>query len=486
MSETKSISYARGASLRREVGPGGAVMLGLGSMLGTGVFFGLPESTHRAGLWVLLAILLAGGLALCNALSSAQLAAKFPVAGGTYEYGYRTLSPAWGFTAGWTFLLAKSASAAAAAMGAVETIDFVIVAELHDWYGKDSSVWFDLALTLRNAYTLFALVAVVMLSLAVLFGLRRTVHLNAVLLCITLYGLIAIPVTYGREIRDGMRRVGVEETLANLSRWFANESVLSSYVSPFEFLSVVAIMFVAFTGYGRLATLGEEVRNPARTIPRAIVLTIAIVVTLYGLIACALLPRYYPSAPNIDSYSPLLRVGIDRASYSLTAIIAVAAVTAMLGVLLNLILGLSRVWLAMGRRGDMPGLFSMVNPKTSTPTAAVIVSGAMISILVLVGDWRVAWAFSAFSVLIYYAITNAAALRLPRTDRLFSPLISWIGLISCISLAWFVPWRVWAVGTMLILLGLLWHRLRRPFRESIANSNPHTANTNPHTANAVN
>ncbi|MGF1635330.1 MAG: amino acid permease, partial [Phycisphaerae bacterium] len=142
-------------------------------------------------------------------------------------------------------------------------------------------------------------------------------------------------------------------------------------------------------------------------------------------------------------------------------VLAAGAITAMLGVLLNLVLGLSRVWLAMGRRGDMPTNLANVSEVTKTPVPAVVLTGLVIAVLVLLGDVKTTWTFSAFTVLVYYAITNAAALRLAPADRLYPRFFSWAGLVACVGLAFFVPWQVWAAGLGLLALGLAWHLIRR-------------------------
>jgi APA family basic amino acid/polyamine antiporter len=139
-------------------------------------------------------------------------------------------------------------------------------------------------------------------------------------------------------------------------------------------------------------------------------------------------------------------------------LVAVGAVTAMLGVLLNLVLGLSRVVLAMARRGDMPLLFARVDKKRSSPTAAVVFVGIVIAGLTAIGSVKTTWSFSAFTVLIYYALTNLAALSLPREARLYSRWIP-IGLICCLGLAFWVEPRIWATGLLLIAVGLAWHRV---------------------------
>ena len=124
-------------------------------------------------------------------------------------------------------------------------------------------------------------------------------------------------------------------------------------------------------------------------------------------------------------------------------IIAFGAVTAMLGVLLNLLLGLSRVLLAMGRRRDMPAITATLNADGTTPTVAVIAIGALISGLVLIGDVKTTWSFSAFTVLIYYSLTNLSALQLRDDERLFPRWVSWMGLGACLFLAFWVEWQIW-------------------------------------------
>jgi APA family basic amino acid/polyamine antiporter len=142
-------------------------------------------------------------------------------------------------------------------------------------------------------------------------------------------------------------------------------------------------------------------------------------------------------------------------------VLALGAITAMLGVLLNLVLGLSRVLLAMARRGDAPGRLALIDEERSSPTAAVVAVGAVIGLLVLIGDVKTTWSFSAFTVLVYYALTNLAALRVRPDDRRIPRWVSVAGLIGCLGLAFWVDWRVWAVGLGMIGAGLAWRQLIR-------------------------
>lgn len=455
--------------LKRQVGLFGAVLLGLGSMIGTGVFIGLGQATEIAGPWVLVAVLIAAGLALCNALSSAQLAAVFPVAGGTYEYGYRTLTPALGFTAGWTFLLAKTASAATAAMGVGWAIKLLFDSPNVNPRASDlvqPNLWQVLSGVSgsnRGAVVVVSTAAVALLTTAVLAGLRRSNHLNAMLLLVTLVGLGAVLVGSAGTVM----RIWQDDPTGQIGLWITiTEANLGSRLS--SVLQASAITFVVFTGYGRLATLGEEVIAPSVTIPRAIAASLSMVTLLAAIVAVWLVAAdCMPFGSFTTSLTTERLLGyIDEGRrWPFQIALFVAAITAMLGVLLNLILGLSRVWLAMGRRGDMPAWLAYVSPSGS-PAVAVIVAGGFIAIMAMVGNVRLTWSFSAFSVLIYYAITNLAALRLPREQRRYPRILAWIGLSTCAGLAWFVDREVWVAGTIAIGLGLVWHAWRGRFRRS--------------------
>ena len=221
-------------------------------------------------------------------------------------------------------------------------------------------------------------------------------------------------------------------------------------------------MFVAYTGYGRIATLGEEVRQPRKTIPRAIVAALLIAMMLYigvGTVAIAAVGSEAFYAATMDKAAPLKVIARTFDVPSISWILALGAITAMAGVLLNLILGLSRVLLAMGRRGDMPRALARLNRDQTTPSIAVVVVGLAIAGLVLVGNIKTTWSFSAFSILVYYAITNFCALRLPADQRLYPRWIAIVGLVACLGLAFFVERTIWLSGLGLLLLGWCWHRV---------------------------
>jgi APA family basic amino acid/polyamine antiporter len=419
-----------GGRLQRSTGLAGALVIGLGSILGTGVFVSLGLAAAPAGDALLLAIVLAAVLAGANGLSAAQLAAVMPVSGGSYEYGRRLLSPLAGFAAGWLFLCAKTASAASAALG--------LVAYLGTWLGAEP-----------RSVRWWPPLVVVLITAAALAGLRRSNRLNSLLvggavlsLALFVAGAMSLPA-------------------------LPSAAAPTPAGSPFGLAQATALVFVAFTGYGRIATMGEEVRQPDRTIPRAVLLTLAVALLLYLAVAASALRLAGPTglaatlqagdamggtAPAPPLAQLLLQAGLPWGGW----IVALGAVVAMAGVLLNLVLGLSRVWLAMGRHGDMPRQLALLNAAGTSPQRAVLVSGFLIGLLSLGGRLELTWGFSAFTVLGYYALTHLCVLRLAPEQRRFTVALAWLGMLSCLGLAFMVPAAAWRSGLLVLALGLLW------------------------------
>lgn len=418
-------------SLARVVGVPGAVFLGLGSILGTGIFVSIGIAADVAGPAVIVAIAIAALVAMCNALSSAQLAASHPQSGGTYEYGYKFLSPAFGFTAGWMFMCAKSASAATAALGFAGYLLHAL-----GWSAE--------------RLVPVAIAATLVLTAIVLSGMKRSNAANVAIVSVTLAALLIFVVAGLPAVREAGAN--------NLSPFFGSGS--NDYGPVRGLLYATALMFVAYTGYGRIATLGEEVREPRRTIPRAIVITLFVSAALYIIVGGVAIGAVGSSALARATEGEAAPLEVVAQGFTMPGVqwaVALGALTAMLGVLLNLILGLSRVLLAMGRRRDMPFVVTRLKSSHATPYVSVCLVGLVVAGLAAIGSVKTTWTFSAFTVLIYYAITNLAALRLGESDRLYPRVFAWCGLGACLFLAFWVEWRIWAVGLGLIAVGLVWH-----------------------------
>lgn len=434
-------TYTDHKLLNRSVGIFGATLLGLGSILGTGVYFGIPTLTAQSGMSLILPIVTAAVLGTCNALSSAQLAACYPVSGGTYEYGYHLLNPWAGFAAGWLFLCAKSASAATAALQVTANL-------------------------LSGPTPLPACGIVAAITVLVISGLRRSTWINTGLVAMSVIGLA---VFFTVAMKSSAEDLTSSSSAAAVTTRLAEASQPETYQrSPMNrdnsfnvplFLRMTALIFVAFTGYGRVATLGEEIRNPRRSIPLAVVVTLLISATLYILTAVGV-NRFQPGMPDCGTLTALTSSTGSTASH----FVALGAVAAMLGVLLNLLLGLSRVVLAMARRNDLPVLFAGLNSRRTTPVYAVLFVTAIVTALVVLQDSHSAWSLSAVTVLVYYGLTNLAALKLPPEHRLYPRWIAVTGLCGCFLLAAHVDLKSWMTGVCLLLAGLAGRSVSQAFR----------------------
>jgi APA family basic amino acid/polyamine antiporter len=451
-------------NLKRSIHTPGAIFMGLGSILGTGLFVSLAYATQIAGEAVILAIVLAAILAALNGLSSAQLAATHPVSGGTYEYAYREVGPYAGFAAGWMFLVAKTASAATAAMGSVAYIDYTLAIGLSS-VGK----------------TLGALGILGLFTALISGGIQRSNRVNTGIVLTTLTGLAVLVGASVWVLSEGgvpMRSLQIwpvfGEIAGDVQRFAGGSGELSGSLdgigqsgvdsgesggTPWSsLLFATALMFVAYTGYGRIATLGEEVVNPRKTIPRAIIFSMVVIVVIYISVATValLVMGAGPFGQTIGgNAAPLLAVARTLSMPSVSVVVSIAAITAMLGVLLNLLLGISRVLLAMARRGDMPQQLTRVHAASQSPVPAVLTTGGIIALFVLSGDLTFTWSLSAFTVLIYYSLTNLSALRMDAPKRLYPIFVPIGGLFGCLFLAVWIEPRAWIPGVILLAVGLL-------------------------------
>lgn len=404
-------------ALVRRLGLGDATVLGLGSMLGAGVFAAFTPAAQAAGSGLLVGLVVAGLVAFANATSSAQLAAVYPTSGGTYVYGRARLGPVWGFLAGWSFVIGKTASCAAMA------IVFAAYAAPVGWERP------------------VAILAVVALATVNLFGITRTALLTRVIVVIVL-AVLAFVVALGAT--TGLPNLDLGPGLA--------DDLIAA--GPYGVLQSAGLLFFAFAGYARIATLGEEVRDPARTIPRAIVLALSIVLVIYAIIAVIVLGVLGPEGVAAAS-APLSAVVEASGFGSLAPVVRAGAAAASLGALLALIAGIGRTTLAMARERDLPPWLAAVHPRTHVPHRAEVVLAVLVCAVIAVVDLRGAIGFSSFGVLLYYAIANAAALTQHREQRLFPRWLAWLGVAGCLVLVFALPWPSIAIGVGILAVGIV-------------------------------
>ena len=399
-----------------------AVYIGAGSMIGAGLFAAFAPATAAAGNWLLLSLALAAFLAFANATSSAQLAAQHPESGGTYIYGSRQLGHAWGFAAGWCFVIGKTASCAAMAM--------TFAAYLAPGYEKPLAVAAVAALTAvnyrgitRTAALTKILVTLVLLALAVFFG--------AVLL-----GVAPDPALTGPNAEAGAG---------------ASATSTSPAATVYGVMQGAGLLFFAFAGYARIATMGSEVRDPARTIPGAIIIALTLVGSLYVLVAVTLIHQlgYEDLA---DASAPL--AAAVGSSAPLAALMGLAASIGALGALLALITGIGRTGQAMASNRDLPTYFAHLHPVYGVPYRLEITVAVAVTALILLFDVRGAIGFSSFGVLLYYCVANLAAFTQTGSYRRYPRALQAAGAAGCCLVVGTLPPASLAGGLVLLGVGL--------------------------------
>ncbi|OBG30494.1 APC family permease [Mycobacterium sp. 852002-51057_SCH5723018] len=403
--------------LRRSLGLFDAVVIGLGSMIGAGIFAALGPAAHAAGSGLLLGLGLAAVVAYCNATSSARLAALYPASGGTYLYGRKRLGDFWGYLAGWGFVVGKTASCAAMAL----------TVGAYAWPSQAHPV---------------AVAAVVALTAVNYVGVQKSAWLTRVIVALVLAVLAAVVVAVfasGTAYADRLQVAGA---------------------SVGGVVQAAGLLFFAFAGYARIATLGEEVRDPARTIPRAIPLALAIALVVYALVAVAALAALGPQR-LAESTAPLADAVRTAGMGWLAPGVRVGAAVAALGSLLALILGVSRTTLAMARDRHLPHALSAVHPRFEVPHRAELLIGVVVAVLAATADLRGAIGFSSFAVLIYYAVANASALTLGPDEGRPHRVIPLVGLVGCVVLAFAMPLSSVLTGVAVLGVGVAAYAVRR-------------------------
>ena len=409
--------------LARRLGTADAVVLGLGSMIGAGVFSAFAPAAAAAGAGLMIGLAIAAVVAYCNATASAQLAAAYPTSGGTYVYGRERLGPWWGFLAGWCFVIGKTASCAAMAL----TVAAYAVPPA--WQRP------------------VAVVAVLGLAAVDYRGITRTARLTRILVAAALATLAVV-------------------VIACLAGGRADPAVLTDVRHPsrgvYGVLQSAGLLFFAFAGYARIATMGEEVRDPRRTIPRAITLALAVAVAVYAVVGTSALLVLGPARLAVSA-APLADAVRAAGSPWAVPVVVAGGAAAALGALLALIAGIGRTTLAMARTGDLPRPLAAVHPRYRIPHRAELTVATVVILLVCTVDLRGAIGFSSFGVLLYYLVANLSAFTQPSDQRRFPRWLQVIGVVGCAVLVVTLPWTSVLVGIGVLGAGIVFRavRLRR-------------------------
>jgi basic amino acid/polyamine antiporter, APA family len=408
----------RASDLKPQLGMFDAVATGLAAILGAGIFAVLSPAAGIAGASLLVSLAIAAFVAFCNALSSTQLAAVYPRTGGTYEFGSRVLGPWWGFAAGWMFLTANTVGpgAIALAFGAYLHASVAVVP------ARDAAVLAALAMTVLNA-----------------LGIRRSVRVTDVVVVISVLSLLSVVV------------IGLPQARLSNFTPLAPGGVTGT-------LQATALLFFAYTGYSRIATLVEEVREPKRTIPRATIIALGSATLLYlGVAAVALGVLGVPGVSA--SLSPLEATMAAVGGPAGVAVIIVGALLTTFNEGLSDLLGVSRVAFAMARKADLPTGMARLG-SNHNPWRSVLSVGAVAILVAGFAPFGLAIAISSFGTLLYYSVTNSSALRLSRENRRFPRLLAAAGLVGCISLAFSLALEDVALGLLVLAVGISYRAVR--------------------------
>jgi basic amino acid/polyamine antiporter, APA family len=404
-------------ALVRRLGTVDAVVIGLGSMIGAGVFAAFAPAARAAGAGLLIGLGIAAVVAYCNATSSAQLAAVYPTSGGTYIYGRERLGDWWGFVAGWGFVIGKTASCAAMAL------TFAAYAVPAAWQRP------------------VAVAAVAALAAVNYRGVTRTAQVTRVLVALVL-AVLALVVVAGLTGPPAAAPLG---DVAGAG-WYG-------------ILQSAGLLFFAFAGYARIATMGEEVRDPARTIPRAIVGALVIAIVVYVAVGVSTLLALGPE--RLAASRAPLADAVHAAGWDWAAtVVRVGAAAAALGALLALIAGIGRTTLAMARHDDLPRWLAAVHPRFRVPHRAEVALAVAVGVLVLTVDLRGAIGFSSVGVLVYYLVANVAAFTQPREHRRYPRALPVLGAVACAVLVATLPLASVLVGLGVLAAGLAYRAVR--------------------------
>ena len=393
--------------------------IGVGSMIGAGVFVVWAPAAAAAGSLMLLSLLIVTIVAACNAYSSAMLAARYPAAGGTYVYGTKRLGGLPGYLAGWCFIIGKSASCVAMAL--------TLGAYVAPGYERIAAAFAVGAVTAAN-----------------LSGVQRSARISRVIVSIVLAVLLGLVVSVAVASVAG-------DPVFDLPVGLTSDPSASAY----GVLQAAGLLFFAFAGYARIATLGEEVRDPERTIAQAIGITFVVVLAIYVAVALLVVGVIGTDAAATTA-TPVADVAQEIWGSGWVWLVRCAAAFAVTGALLNMLLGISRTTMAMARDRHFPAALAAVGGPHNVPWVAELSVAAVVLVVAMAVDLRGAIGFSSFGVLVYYAVANASAWTL-RSDTLWQRVVPVVGLMGCVLLVASLPWESVLGGLLVVALGIGWY-----------------------------
>jgi len=415
--------------LKRDLNLFDAASIGIGAIIGAGIFVVLGIAIGYAGPAIIISMIIAGIVASFTAFSFAELGSAIPKEGGVYEYAHEMISPSVGFIVGCLWVFAQIVAGTAISLGFAS----YFVAVFPSFSIKIVAVSIALLLTGLN-----------------LVGIKKSAAVNNVLV-LTKIVILCLFIGIGIFHIDSR----------NYMQFAPNGS--------FGILQGAAFIFFAYLGFGRIATLGGEVKNPKRTLPLSILFALAICVILYiltGIVATGL-QDYRILA---ESGSPIADAAKVMENFTIVAIISFGALIATASVLLTNLIGLSRVSFAMARNGQLPQSIAKVHSRFGTPYISILAMGALTAALAFFLDLKQTAAITSFSILSTHVALNYSAIRLrkkiPNLKTFKAPLypvIPLLGMVSCIILMFSLPKESWVVAATVVIVCSIYYILKNRF-----------------------
>jgi APA family basic amino acid/polyamine antiporter len=400
--------------------------VGIGAIIGAGIFVVLGVAIGYAGPAIVISIIISGIVASFTAFSFAELGSALPKEGGAYEFAFELISPFAGFVVGCLWLFAQIVAGAAISLGFASYF-----------------------VTIFPAFSLktVAVVAALALTGLNLLGIKQSATVNNVLVIMK----IAILCLF---IGFGVSQIHPQ----NFSQFSPNGS--------FGILQGASFIFFAYLGFGRIATLGEEVKNPERNLPLSVLIALIVSIVIYVLTGL--------TATGLQNYKVLARSGSPIAeaakvtgNFTLVAAVSLGALIATASVLLTNLLGLSRVAYAMARNNQLPKSIAKVSSRFGTPYVSILAMGALLTILTYALNLKEAAAITSFAILCVHLTVNLSAIRLRKKmsgstkfKMPFYPLVPSLGLLSCIILMFSLPSESWIVAAVVVIAATILYLLR--------------------------
>ncbi len=397
-------------ALSAKLGLFDAFSIGLGAIIGAGIFVVTGVAAGVAGPGLMLSLIIAAVVSAFTAMSFAELARRVPKDGGGYEFAHEMISPLGGFISGWLWLSSNVITGAVVALGFASY----------------------LAIFIPLPVNLIAAAACIVVTIVNYLGMKDSALLNDILVVFKVIVLAAFFVIGALFVKP-----------SNFAPFLPKGTI--------GVMEGAALVFFAYAGFGRVAMVSEEVRDPQRTVPKAILLSLVISALIY--FAVSFVAIGIIGTPALAGSGSPLADAAASANSALANGIALAALAATLSVLLTTVLGMSRISYAMARNHDFPRALMAVHKKRGTPYVSILLLGSLMTIMALFSNLLLAAVLSNFASIIYYLLVNVSAFRMK--EPLYSRAFPVLGMVTCLALLPFLGIQAWEYGAIILVVGII-------------------------------